>query len=479
MPLVLKELRRRHLPAVLRYARLCTRDEASATQLAAGAFSLAWQEMRQGVQHGPWRPRLLVLVHRSAAAWATQERRERLADAYAEFLDSTGWPQQERKERPEHLPRRWPFPCHPVVTAFDALPHGMQAALWHRVVEEDSDEQVARYAECHPTGVRSRTAAAMKEYREAYLHAHGEGEDGRGCREYGSLLEAAATSTHDAVPSEQLQSHLARCPRCVAALSDLVEIGQRPQRLLAEALLGWAGAAYIPESGTGLPPYPVRAPATPTAPSPQLGNRHRAQRLARRLPKSRLAVTAVAAALVTGSWLAVLVAGMTDAPAPPVDGSTSPATPEETGRLPPPTSAVPPTGEYTNLTNAATNLCLDVRDESVRQGADAVVADCHSTPTQQWRLDSHGLLHNLADPGYCLDSRAGTDRGLGIWRCDSSDARVDLQFFIDSSRRIRPAIAPAFAVTSPDGNPGTDAVYFSPIDDNDAQRWCAEPESAQ
>ncbi|MEU8852301.1 ricin-type beta-trefoil lectin domain protein [Streptomyces sp. NPDC048564] len=471
VPLVLKELRRRHLSAVLRYARLCTHDEASAVQLAAGAFSLAWKEMRQGVQHGLWRPRLLLLVHRSAAAWTTEERRERLADAYADFLDSTGWPRQEMDERPNGLPRGRSVGCHPLVTAFAALPRGTQAVLWHRVVEEDSEAQVARYAECHLTEVPVLTVTAMREFREAYLHAHGARENSVNCRENGPLLEAAATSGQDVVPSGQLQSHLDRCPGCVAALSDLVEMRQRPRRLLAEALLGWAGTAYVAERGTSLHRYPMRAPATPAAPSPEPGNRHRAERPARSMPKSRLAVAVAAAVLVSAAWVAVLVTGMTHGMAP--------VTPEATERFTPPTSAATTAGAYATLTNVATELCLDVRDESVRQDADAVIAACRSTPTQQWWLDSQGLVHNLADPGYCLHSRTGTDRGLGIRRCGASDSSVDLLFFIDASRRIRPVIAPAFAVTSPDGTPGTDAVFFSPVDDDDAQRWSAEPENAE
>lgn len=43
-----EELRRRHLPAVLCYARLCARGQSAADQLAAQAFALAWQEVHRG-----------------------------------------------------------------------------------------------------------------------------------------------------------------------------------------------------------------------------------------------------------------------------------------------------------------------------------------------------------------------------------------------------------------------------------------------
>ncbi|MDI5903824.1 ricin-type beta-trefoil lectin domain protein, partial [Streptomyces sp. 12257] len=59
----LLELRARHQPSVLAYARLCTAGESAARQLAAQAFTLAARETGRGVDPGvPWRHRLLLLT---------------------------------------------------------------------------------------------------------------------------------------------------------------------------------------------------------------------------------------------------------------------------------------------------------------------------------------------------------------------------------------------------------------------------------
>ncbi len=48
----LQELRARHQPSVLSYARLCTTSEPAARQLAAQAFTLAARETARGVDPG-------------------------------------------------------------------------------------------------------------------------------------------------------------------------------------------------------------------------------------------------------------------------------------------------------------------------------------------------------------------------------------------------------------------------------------------
>ncbi len=62
----LRELRSRHQPALLDYARLCAAGESAARQLAAAAFSLAARHAARGTDSGgPWRHQLLVLAGRS------------------------------------------------------------------------------------------------------------------------------------------------------------------------------------------------------------------------------------------------------------------------------------------------------------------------------------------------------------------------------------------------------------------------------
>lgn len=131
----------------------------------------------------------------------------------------------------------------------------------------------------------------------------------------------------------------------------------------------------------------------------------------------------------------------------------------------------PLNGAYTQVVNASSGLCLDIRGE-LEKGTDVVTATCSSRATQRWRLDSHrDALQSFADPDLCLDSRGATDDGVGIWDCDSLDGDNgdNLRFEVDSRGMIRPAIAPGHAVT-PDA---LGSVSFAEASGRDGQRWRA------
>ena len=87
----LRELRMRHRPAVLAYARLCTVDETAARQLTAQAFALAARDTARGIEpRGPWRHQLLLLAGRVTASWATDERAARLDQGLLAHLRAAG-----------------------------------------------------------------------------------------------------------------------------------------------------------------------------------------------------------------------------------------------------------------------------------------------------------------------------------------------------------------------------------------------------
>ncbi|MGW5368530.1 ricin-type beta-trefoil lectin domain protein, partial [Streptomyces sp. NPDC004011] len=91
---------------------------------------------------------------------------------------------------------------------------------------------------------------------------------------------------------------------------------------------------------------------------------------------------------------------------------------------------------------------------------------------QHWRVDAGpGVLRSAADSGFCLDSRGSTDRGVGIWECDSVYGRNgrNLRFAVDPDGTIRPAIDTGTAVTPDDG----DGVALAPLGGGPAQRWRA------
>jgi len=123
--------------------------------------------------------------------------------------------------------------------------------------------------------------------------------------------------------------------------------------------------------------------------------------------------------------------------------------------------------------NVASGLCLDVGG-AFSDGTDVVTARCTPSRTQRWRVDSgRGVLQSSADPDYCLDSRGSTERGVGIWTCDSvaGPNGRNLRFVVDGDGVIRPAIAVGTAVT-PEGGAG-DGLSLEALSGREGQRWRA------
>ncbi|MFI2303042.1 ricin-type beta-trefoil lectin domain protein [Actinacidiphila glaucinigra] len=516
-----EELRRRHLPAVDCYARLCARDRAAADQLAAQAFALAWQEVHRGIDpRGPWRHRLLMLVHQAAAVWAAGTRRERLGDDYAAFIDDI-------RGAERRLPGLPGLPVHPrlhlaersvLSGAFAVLPQHTQGLLWHAVVERENAPDVARWTGERPTEVADLTARARDALREAYLRTHLDRSEDPRCKGFGRLLDAAARRD-DARRNEDVDRHLAHCPGCSGALETLIALEHDPRPLLAAALLGWAGPAYL--AARSAPALPAAAPAPPAAPA-MSRRRRRPGPLERLLSlRTRYPSPLVSLLLVTVAGLAAtgLVYATGDDPAPTgndgalprppahsvtvtatatqtvtpsptatregpsrtpsasatvsASATRSPARPTRTPGADPPRRV--PGGDWAQVVNDASGLCLDVRDEEFDKGDDVIVAGCDSgSASQQWRVDSRGLLVNGADSSFCLDSRGDTDRGLGIWACSSVEGgnAANLQFLVDSLGRVRPRIDPGTAM-QPDGTAPGSTLSFAPTGTGDAQRWHA------
>ncbi|MGW4568874.1 RICIN domain-containing protein, partial [Streptomyces sp. NPDC004561] len=59
------------------------------------------------------------------------------------------------------------------------------------------------------------------------------------------------------------------------------------------------------------------------------------------------------------------------------------------------------------LRNLSSGLCVGVAGEKTVQDAEAELAACSTTPSQQWRYETDGLLRNAAAPELCLDSQLG------------------------------------------------------------------------
>ncbi|GAA3501858.1 hypothetical protein GCM10019016_089650 [Streptomyces prasinosporus] len=477
----LRELRARHGPSVLAYARACASGESAARQLAAQALTLAARQTARGTDPGgPLRHRLLLLTVRAAASWAADGRAGGLDAGLHLVLSSCG--------------PGGPVP--PLLAAFRTLPSRAQGLLWYGTVEREPADRTATFLGIGRADVLHGTDSALQMLARACLRSRLAASDDPRCGDFRRLIEEAVRPGRPR-DSADLHTHRAHCAHCAAAYEEQCALRDDPRATLAEGLLPWAGTAYA-ASG----PEPVPAARAAAAPEP----RPRSRRLA-------LASTALGVAVVP---LLLLLLSPADAPSeraarpaapsavpPPVTVTATPSPsptasrarkspspsassppsspaggrgPSHTARpAPSPTRTAPaprpPGGAYAQVVNLASGLCLSV-DGDLENRTDVVTARCTSSPAQRWRFDAgRGVLQSSADPDYCLDSRGAVDRGVGIWECDSVDGRngQNLRFAVDARGVIRPAVAPDHAVTPAGG----EALALAREAGRTDQRWRA------
>ncbi|MEF9904346.1 RICIN domain-containing protein [Streptomyces sp. P9-A2] len=451
----LQELRARHGPPVLAYARRCTTGDSSARQLAAQAFTHAARESARGTDPGgPLRHQLLLLTVRVAATWAADGRAGGLDAGLHLVLSSSG---------PDG-------PVPSMLAAFRTLPYRAQGLIWYGIVDQEPADRTATLLGLTRQDVAYDTPSALQSLGQACLRSRLAASDDPRCADFRRLIEE---SVRPGGPrdSADLHTHMAHCGHCTAAYEELCALRDEPRTTLAEGLLPWAGTAYT---------APAPAPAGPSAgPGSAVGTWPVSRRLV-------LASTALGVAVVP---LLLLLWSPDDTPAghpsesvptvavpPPVtvtaapspsptasatrspspSPSKTPGTREPSPSHPPrPTPSPtpvhpPPGGTYAQVVSLASGLCLDI-DGDLENRTDVVTAACDSSRSQRWRVDTErGVLRSYADSDYCLDSRGAVGRGVGIWECDSVDGRngQNLRFAVDARGVIRPAIAPDHAVSA-------------------------------
>ncbi|MFE7776351.1 ricin-type beta-trefoil lectin domain protein [Streptomyces sp. NPDC057445] len=522
-----QELKRRHLPAVLTYARLCGRNQVAGNQLALQAFGLAAQEACRGIEpRGNWRHHLLMLVQRVGGSWAAGGRRDRLEPEFAAWIDQAA--DLPAPELSEPRPLRFED-ASAMLAGFYRLPALTRGILWYSVVDEEPDATVANFLSIRPDRIPELREAAQNAMRQAYLQAYLARGGDRRCQGFRRIIDAAA-QPGDHRTSQDLTQHLAECPSCTRLVAELTRMADDPRTVVAEGLLGWGGSAYASRRSVRAPlDAPEAAPAEPGRPTgtgrvsgifasfgpskgwKPLGN-------TRRPSRSVVVVAAVAAgSVIAGTVLAMAsedsaparepvepppvrvawpaVTPSTTAPVPSPSPSRKPS--KQPSRSPSPSKSAPapstpaPTpsktvrprpapivvgGGFSQVVNAESGLCLDIANGVMENRTDVVMARCTGALTQQWSLDSIGLLRSNADPDYCLDSRGDTDRGAGIWSCSSVNGRngLNLLFTVDGSGVIHPRIAPDFAL-EPQGRSEGGSLEFDSADGNSDQRWTAGP----
>ncbi|MFF7470595.1 ricin-type beta-trefoil lectin domain protein [Streptomyces sp. NPDC008092] len=475
----LQELRGRHHPAVLAYARLCSAGDAAARRLTAQTFTTAARDIARGAEPVvPLRHHLLLLTARLAADWSGDERSAALDATLLLVLNSSGVP---GGPTPRLLP------------AFQSLPSRTQGLIWYGVLDQEPAERTATYLGLTPEDVRYGIPPALQSLAQACLRTRLAASDDPRCADFRRLIEESVRPENPR-HSPDLHAHMAHCPHCTAAFEDLTALRDSPRETLAEGLLPWAGTAYARQD---TPPALPAAPAT--APARQ-----------RRQPSRRLLLTSTALGVALVPLLLVLLANRdTHAPDPaaatplpsspqvtvtatvPPSPSGGSPTPARTPTPTPTTSAMshtptrspspspsrtptprPPGTSYAQVVNLGTARCLDVRDGDFDNGTDVITAPCSASATQRWRVDpDRGVLQSAADPDFCLDSRGSVDKGVGIWSCDSVDGDNgdNLRFTVTPDGEIRPEIALATALTPA----GDDELSLSPANDGTGQRWRA------
>ncbi|MFB7504739.1 RICIN domain-containing protein [Streptomyces broussonetiae] len=478
----LQELRRRHHPAVLAYARLCAAGESAARRLAAETFTTAARETARGVDPAvPLRHRLLLLTARLATAWAQDERSAGVDPGLLLVLNASGLPDG---------------PTPPLLPAFRSLPSRTQGLIWYGVLEREPQERTAAFLGLSGTDVAYGTPQALQALSQACLRRRLAASDDPRCADFRRLIEEAVRPDGPR-RSADLDAHMARCPHCTAAFEDLRALRDTPRQTLAEGLLPWRGTAYLRAHE---PPATHEVPSVRATWPP-------ARRLLLASAALGVALTPLLVFLLTPDGpagqeptaatptpppvtvTATVSTSPSASPTPPSSPSASsnPPAPSRTsasasvsapGPTPTPTAhpqapaPEPPGTAFAQVVNLATGRCLDIRDGDLEQGNDVVTARCSGSPTQRWRVDTRlGVLRSAADDSFCLDSRGATDRGVGIWTCDSvyGDNGDNLRFTVAVDGTIRPDIAPDTAVT-PDGRYG---VSLEPLDGDPDQQWRA------
>ncbi|MFG2988317.1 ricin-type beta-trefoil lectin domain protein [Streptomyces sp. NPDC048257] len=517
------ELRRRHGPRVAAFARAVTGDLRPARDAADHATDrfLGMLASTTDALDRPPRLALLTLVSGSAppapsapSGAGPDERAGRPAGVTPGT--STGAADVPLDPALQSLVRK----------GFVTLALRTQAVLWHSVVEREPDGHVATITGDRPDAIPDLAHRALAACRDAFLRVHLRARPTPHCPAYARMLDAAAARA-DVRENPDLTRHVDGCPGCAAALRGLVALCDTPGPLLAGSLLGPAGPLYLSAAagaGAGTDadaedtlPLPV-ATAAAGRPKPAAGDRKLSVFVRR--PAGRVSL-GVAAIVITTAGLAVVVpaawgpeppAAAQGQPSPPHAGGADPGSPAPSGSKgrpsasasphrspstsPSPTGPSPsdqptpgptPTAQaattdpvqpfrasaYVPAVNSATGLCLDVRGGSFANGVDVITARCRAgAPVQQWRLDEKGLLHNAANPGYCMDARGSAGDGVGIWSC-SAFGRPEgnnLVFSTDATGRIKPRIVPGYAVTSGSGEPGA-PVSFGRTGPAAEQRW--------
>ena len=125
---------------------------------------------------------------------------------------------------------------------------------------------------------------------------------------------------------------------------------------------------------------------------------------------------------------------------------------------------------YKELRDGRSNKCLDFEGVSPSNGKQALLWSCGDVAWQKWALDqSTGLLHNQANPEYCLDNMGQVYSGGGIhmWQCDDNNINQQWDFEGD---QLMPRSNNAIAVDAYGIDDGSQVAFWSKHNGSN-QKW--------
>lgn len=423
------ELRRRHFSALLDYARLCAADK-SAPALALESFHRAVRDIRTAPDTAQPPPHhLFLLVQQTAELWAGTVRRGEVAADFLEWLDRKTHtvPAHPTVAQPTVNTSSTTWDISPTTWAFHQLPERTQAILWHTVVQQRAPAETGRTLGIAPESLPDLRQRALEQLRHVCLRVHAELSGNEQCRHFSSLLDVSTRSA-GACPGDGLEQHLATCPVCSQARSQLAGLHEQPDATLAEALLPWAGAAYAAAARRHA------ASVSRVAPAP-------AQRGLRRLAHAGPAasITAAAGFLVAAAAVIHLpVHGHSIGAAGPVSAVPTPESSPHPTRAPLPSSTE--AGDFSDTAKPSSNPADNGADKKAHPYGDGRAHQPVHTPDHAGSVPhrsaapvgppasahAHGQLHAAAD----LDGgtlRADTRHSLRLDRCRPGAALLQHQ----------------------------------------------------
>ncbi|WP_336321394.1 RICIN domain-containing protein [Streptomyces lavendofoliae] len=458
----------RHCGAVSDYATLLTGSRAHASMAVSAAFARVLDELRDGDAaraQAALRPRLLVAVRRTVAQWAGDPR-------VAALLTGVSAPSEPGPDR-QLLAR-----------AFAALPGPAQVLLWHREVEAEGISIPAALLAVDPRTATARLEEARELLRAGCLRAHAELAADPECRHYNRLLDISLRRGGELIPD--IRRHLSKCRHCRHAADQLSHSDGRLPLLLAEAVLGEGAAAYVasrparsrPRTGTdaGAP-----AEARRTGRHSRAVPAGAARRLAGAVPGGGALLVGLGL-VMTGVLGVAAVAGLWEgtggggpgagAVAPPGGAAPVPGSPPGAAAPRPPASAGHATGTLnTRLRNAASALCLDIRDGRPLVGAELTLASCSGSPTQGWRYERDGLLHSAAAPDLCPHSQEPS--GVAVLRLCATQAAVTVRYDLSVRGDVVPRWHAGLGLVPSAARAGA-TVVVKVRDGSPEQRWLTD-----